>query len=106
LLAPAHLLGFGVYQTLDAVLLFACLWYCAGIWSWAFAAAGLLVILVPGLPLELGTVFGYAAGWAMPVLYVGSYLAIWVGAIRLSGWADRLPRLRRDRVPLAGPALT
>lgn len=29
-----------------------------------------------------------AAGWASPALYLDSYWGIWLGAIRLSGWAD------------------
>src|SRR5438874_2223440 len=60
LLAPVHILGYGLYQTLVTTALFGCLWYCAGVWSWLFVAAGALRAFVPALPAELGAVPGYA----------------------------------------------
>jgi hypothetical protein len=70
ILAPFHALGLGAFLVAWEIALFAALWYCAGRWSWAFAA-----VAVPALVLPLGdagTVLGYAMNGNVQLLLAAS----------------------------------
>src|SRR5437868_11925954 len=75
LLAPIHLLGYGIYQTLWTTMLFGCLWYCAGIWSWLFIVLGMIRLAVPGAPDEFSVVLGYAMTGNVQLLLAAAIVA-------------------------------
>lgn len=87
LASALRLIPFDAYLILVTTLLFACLWYCAGRWTFAILLAGVLGMMVP-LFGPLRVPLGYAlngniqlvlaaavvvslrhpAGWALPIL--------------------------------------
>lgn len=61
LLAPAHVLGYGLFTFLWTLSHFAALWYCARPWSWLILAGGILGALTGRvLPYDISAVMGYA----------------------------------------------
>lgn len=59
-LEPLRWLPWPVVQVAVTAGLFGCLWYCAGVWSWAILGLGVVRTAFPVLPEELGLVMGYA----------------------------------------------
>jgi hypothetical protein len=74
LLAPLHFLPFEVFQAAWTLLLFGCLWYCAGRWSWLLLALGVAGSIF-GLPDEVTATFAYSLNGNVQLILAAAIVA-------------------------------